>query len=86
MQWSEVRERFPDQFVLFKALDPHFEQDKLYIENVEVIRAIPDPKEATKILVSSKPENEFVYHTGKDKVIMEVMTRPGYRRIPLHEN
>lgn len=86
MQWSEARELFPNQFVLFKALDPHFEEDKLYIENVEIIRPIPDPREATRVLVSSKPENEFVYHTGKERVVMDVMTRPGYRRAPRHEN
>jgi len=86
MQWSEVRELFPNQFILFKALDPHFEEDKLFITNVEVIRSIPDPKEATRVLVSSKPENEFVYHTGKNRVVMDVMTRPGYRKQLSHEN
>lgn len=86
MQWSEARELFPNQFVLFKALDPHFEEDKLYVENVEIIRPIPDPREATRVLVSSKPEYEFVYHTGKERVVMDVMTRPGYRRAPRHEN
>lgn len=86
MQWSEVRETFPNQFVLFKALDPHFLEDKLYIDHVEIIRPIPDPKEATKVLVSPKPENEFVYHTGKTRVIMDVISMPGYRRAPFHEN
>lgn len=86
MEWSEVRELYPSQFVLFKALDPHFEEDKLYINNVEIIRPLPDPREATRVLVSSKPENQFVYHTGKERVVMDVMTRPGYRRTPQHAN
>ncbi len=85
MQWSEVRTLFPNQFVLFEALDPRVEEDKLYINNVAIIRAIQDPREATRILVSSKPDNEFVYHTGNAQIVMDGVTRPGYRRVPRHE-
>jgi hypothetical protein len=79
MQWSEVRQLFPDQFVQIKALNSHYEGNKLYIDEVAVIRAIQDEKEATKVLVSSKDET-FVYHTANEQIIMEVRTRSGLRR------
>lgn len=42
MLWSEVRELFPDQFVLVEELKSHYEDDKLHVEEVAVIRPIQD--------------------------------------------
>ena len=47
MKWSEVRERFPDQFVLVEEIASHIEGDNVLVDDVAVIRAIPE-EEATK--------------------------------------
>ena len=42
MRWQEVRELFPDQFVLVSILDYHEEDYKKIIDEVAPIRSIPD--------------------------------------------
>lgn len=48
MQWSEVRERFPNQFELVEELSSHLEGDMVMIDDMAVVRVVPD-EEATKI-------------------------------------
>ncbi|OPG16942.1 hypothetical protein [Ferroacidibacillus organovorans] len=85
MLWSEVRELFPNQFVLVQALKSHQDGNKLYVDEMAVIRPIPDPHEATRELLKSKNEN-FVYHTGKTKMVMEIVSRVGFRRSPVEDS
>ena len=42
MKWQEVRELFPNQFVLVSILNYHEEDDKKIIDEVVPIRSIPD--------------------------------------------
>lgn len=44
MLWTEVRELFPDQFVLVEELKSHYEDNKLHVEEVAVIKPIPNPQ------------------------------------------
>ena len=78
MKWEEVKRVYPNQYVLLTALEYHIEGNKKYIDEMAVIRSIQDPKEATKILVKCKGDN-FVYHTAKDQVVMEIVANPVYR-------
>lgn len=77
MQWSEVRERFPNQFVLVEELASHIEGDMVLVDDMSVVRAVPD-EEATKTLMQCK-DKMFVYHTSNDSVVMELRRRPGLR-------
>jgi len=77
MKWSEVRERFPNQFVLVEELASHIENDSVFVDEVAVVRAIPDD-EATKTLMQCK-DKLFVYHTNNDSVVIELRRRPGLR-------
>ena len=77
MKWSEVRERFPEQFVLVEEIASHIEGDRVLVDDVAVIRAIPD-EEATKTLMECR-DKMFVYHTGNDSVVIELRRRPGLR-------
>lgn len=67
MLWEEVRELFPDQFVLVEELKSHYEGNRLHVEEVAVIKPIPDPQEALKELFSAKNER-FVYHTSNEAI------------------
>lgn len=40
MKWEEVRELYPNQFVLLKVLKYHTEDDKRYIEDVAVVKLL----------------------------------------------
>jgi hypothetical protein len=84
MLWSEVRELFPNQFVLVQAIKSHEEGSKLYVDEMAVIRPIPDPQEATRELLKSKDAN-YVYHTSKPEMVMEVVSRVGFRRTPIED-
>lgn len=85
MLWTEVRELFPDQFVLVEELKSHYEDNKLHVEEVAVIKPIPDAQEAWKELFSAKNER-FVYHTSNEAIIVEVRDKPMVRRTPRHES
>lgn len=85
MLWTEVRDLFPDQFVLLEELKSHYEDSKLHIEEVAVIKPIQDAQEAMKELFAAKNER-FVYHTSNENIIIEVRSKPMIRRTPSHES
>ncbi len=84
MLWSEVRDLFPNQFVLVEELKSHYEASKLHVEEVAVIKPIQDAQAAWKELFSAKNER-FVYHTSNENIIVEVRSKPMIRRLPVHE-
>lgn len=85
MLWTEVRDLFPDQFVLLEELKSHYEDSKLHIEEVAVIKPIQDAQEAMKELFAAKNER-FVYHTSNENIVIEVRSKPMIRRSSLHES
>lgn len=78
MKWSEVRDSFPNQFVLVEELASHIEKDKVHVDDVAVVRAVPDD-EATRTLMQCQ-DKLFVYHTNSDSIVIELRRRPGLRR------
>lgn len=78
MLWSEVREVYPDQYVVLQALSYHIEENKKIIDEVAVIKTIDTARDATRELVRSSGDR-FVYHTAKDKIVIEVRPNNGLR-------
>lgn len=78
MKWEEVRKLYPERYVLLQVLEGHVEGDKKYIEDVAIIRAIDDSKEATRELVNAKP-GTLVYHTSKDKIEILIRKSVGFQ-------
>ncbi len=78
MLWSEVREVYPDQYVVLQALSYHIEKDKKIIDEVAVIKTIDSPREATRELVRSSGDR-FVYHTAKEKIVIQIRPNNGLR-------
>jgi hypothetical protein len=85
MLWSEVRDLFPDQFVLLEELKSHYEDNKLHVEEVAIIKPIPDPQAAWKELFTAKNER-FVYHTSNEDMVVEVRNKPMIRTASKHES
>lgn len=77
MQWAEVRERFPNQFVLPEELKSHVEGNSLLVDEVSVVGPVPED-EATKTLMECR-DKLFVYHTSNDSVVIGLRRRPGFR-------
>ncbi|WP_334071336.1 MULTISPECIES: hypothetical protein [Paenibacillus] len=85
MLWAEVRELFPDQFVLVEELKSHYEENKLHVEEVAIIKPISDSEEAMKELFAAKNER-FVYHTSNEAIVIEVRDKPMIRRRTKNES
>lgn len=64
MKWDEIREKYPDRFVLLKDLKSHIDGDQKIIEDIALIKIIESPKEANELLIRSRGDT-FVFHTAK---------------------
>ncbi len=75
MQWSEVRELYPNRWVLVEAAHSRIEGGKQYVDEVVVIRPLNDDREAKKALMKCKGST-FVYHTTNSEIVIEIMRNP----------
>lgn len=82
MKWEDVRKMYPNQYVKLTILDFYLEGEEKIVTDVALMNAIKDPKLATKELLKSKGNN-IVYHTGAEKVVIEMRNRVGFRGIRL---
>lgn len=78
MQWSEVREMFPDKFLLLEDLKSNIVNGKLHVEEVAVICPLKDGKEAMDELMKAR-DKVFVYHTKHEHISMPVRPKPAYK-------
>ncbi|ANY68264.1 hypothetical protein BBD42_18620 [Paenibacillus sp. BIHB 4019] len=74
MKWQEVRELFPDQFVLLTILNYREEEDKKIITDVAPIRMVPE-KDANREFFNVEPGN-LVYHTFNEECIIHLRKDP----------
>lgn len=79
MTWDEVRKLYPDQFVKFKIVESHIEENKEYVDEVAIIKAIGDGKKAMKEFIQHK-EGEYIYSTKNEKLIIDLVKHIGIRR------
>ena len=82
MEWSEVRKLYPNQYVKLSILEFHIEDNKKIVTDVALINIIEESKLATKELLKSKG-NTIVYHTGSEKIVIELRTPSGLRGMRL---
>ncbi|MFZ3102148.1 MAG: hypothetical protein WA113_08105 [Desulfitobacteriaceae bacterium] len=78
MKWEEVRKIYPNRFVKIQILDFHIENNVRYIDDMSVVQAFEDEKEATRELVRTK-DDSLVYHTGKEKIEVPIKHIFGFR-------
>ncbi len=79
MKWNEVRTLYPDRFVKFEILESHIVDNKEYVDDVAVIKAIEDGKAAMKEFITCK-EGQFVFSTKNSDVVIELIRHAGIRR------
>lgn len=80
MKWEEVRTIYPDQFVKLQILDYHVVDNMKIIDDMTVIKAFKDNRDATKELVRSTG-NIIVYHTSNENIEIEIKNVRSYRGI-----
>ena len=78
MKWVEVRKIYPNRFVKVQILESHIQDNIRYIDDMAVVRAFDDEKEATRELVRTK-DDMLVYHTGNDKIEVPIKQLFGHR-------
>jgi len=78
MKWEEVRKIYPDRFVKIQILKAHIKDSVRYIDDMAVMQAFDDEREATRELVRAK-EDVLVYHTGKEKLEVPIKQIFGFR-------
>lgn len=84
MKWQEVREQFPDKWLLFAAVESHITEDQSRIvDEVAPIRAYTDFYEAWdhySELHDRQPDQKlFVYHTSNEEIDIKLQRWVGVR-------
>lgn len=82
MKWEEIRKSYPNQYVKLTILNFYFEEDRKIVTDVALIDVIEDSKLATKELLRSKGDT-IVYHTGSEKIVIEMRNPTGLRGMRL---
>lgn len=67
MKWEKVRRLYPDQYVLLKEFKSHIVGNKKFIDDVALIQAFNDQKEAVTEMIKSS-DRTFVYHTSSKEL------------------
>lgn len=80
MKWEEVRKIYPDKFVKMQVLEGHIENDVRYIDDIAVIKAFEDNKEATMELARVK-NDIIVFHTSNEKLEIPIKKIFGFRGV-----
>lgn len=70
MKWQEVRELFPDQFVMVSTTHYHEEDNKKIVDEVAPIRTVPE-QDANKEFFRVEPGN-VVYHTSNQDFVIHL--------------
>jgi hypothetical protein len=78
MKWEEVRKIYPNRFVKVQVIESRIEGNIRYIDDMAVIEAYDDNTTATRELVRAK-DDIVVYHTGNEKIELEIKQIFGYR-------
>ena len=74
MRWQEVRELFPNHFVLVSILNYHEKDNKKIVNEVVPIRTISD-ENANKEFFKAEP-GKIVYHTSNEECVIHIRRDP----------
>lgn len=71
MKWNEVREKYPNKWVKLLILNSHQDNDKEYVDEMDVINVLSNDEDATDALVNCN-DKEIVYHTTQKEIYSEI--------------
>jgi hypothetical protein len=83
MRWPEVREAYPDQWLVIEAIEAHSEENQRILDQIAVVEACPDSVKAMQTyrrLHQQHPAREFYFvHTSRDSLEIEERKWAGIR-------
>lgn len=86
MNWSQVRQAHPDQWLVIEALEAHSEERQRILDRIAVIEACSDGRGALNCyrqLHREHPLREFYFvHTSRDE--LEILESPSVTARRLH--
>jgi len=69
MQWAEIRQHYPDQWLMVEAIKAHSEADRRILDQLAVVGAFSDSTAALQsyaLLHKEDPQRElYVLHTSR---------------------
>ncbi len=84
MRWQEVREAYPNQWLIIEAVEAHSEADRRVLDKIAVIETCPDGAAAMQSyrkLHQAHPEREYYYvHTSRVELDIRERQWLGIRR------
>ena len=80
MKWQKVREMYPNQFAKFEIVEYHEDEKTKYVDEVAVIKAIKDGREAMKEFTKCK-NGQLVYSTENESIVREKMEKMKCKRV-----
>ena len=84
MLWADIRQTYPEQWLVIEALEAHTDNDQRQIDRIAVIESCPDGQAALQVyrrLHQQYPTREFYFvHTRRET--LEIIERrwAGVRR------
>ena len=83
MQWQEIREHYPQQWLLVEAIKAHSETNVRVVEQLAVVESFSDSVTAMKgyaQLHREAPDRElYVFHTSREALDISERTWLGIR-------
>ena len=77
MQWTEIRDRYPQQWLLLEAIEAHSEASKRVLEQLSVVSTFSDSTTALRSYLQlhrQAPQRElYVFHTSRES--LEILER-----------
>ena len=84
MRWAEVREQYPEQWLVIDALEAHTEGDRRKLDQITVVEICPDGAETFqryRELHRQHPLREFYFvHTAREELDIRERYWLGLRR------
>jgi hypothetical protein len=72
MQWSEIRERYPRQWLLVEAVEAHSEDRQRILDDIEVLQTFQDSLAAMnsykKVHLRNPQREMYVLHTDRQQL------------------
>lgn len=84
MHWTEIRQQYPDQWLVIDALKAHTEENRRKLDQMTVVEICPDgvtAYERYRELHQQHPEREFYFvHTSREELDIRERHWLGLRR------
>ena len=80
VQWSAVITLYPDQFVYLEDINSHMDNGQLFVDELALIRPVDNDLETWEAFKSAHGRR-FIYHTSRNRIVMDVVTKPLIRAL-----